>query len=398
MLVDEPPFDGLRLKANKNGSRTWIYRYRTKPPEKRLRQLKLGSYPTRGLSEAREEIQKQKKIRFEHGDPALYKRKCEVKEREEQKRVKQETRKLSKLIEYYLNKDVALSDIKEKTKIEIRRLLKTPELDSLKALSILELKQREFFEVLTQIKTKRSPGTAERIRQRLKLVFEFGLNSGYLPSDFTIPLPSKQIARTSNSRERFLSDDELKKLFDWLPFSGLPLTAKRVMLISLFTGCRSGEVVAARWKDINFSLGEWHILDTKNKRPHKVFLSPVVKALFDQIERRKSEWVFPSKDLSRHLGQKTVGDPIGKLRKSLDIPHWTAHDLRRTFATGVASLNADRTVVRRMLNHTGGSVSDIYDRHSYDTEALRYWGVWSDHVQSLIGRDDFLAFNSFPSG
>ncbi|WP_045858532.1 tyrosine-type recombinase/integrase [Teredinibacter purpureus] len=299
--------------------------------------------------------------------------------------------KLSKLIEHYLTKEVALSEIKEKTKAEIHRLLKAPELDSLKALSILELQRQEVFEVFMHIKTIRTPGTAERIRQRLKLVFEFGLNSGYLPSDFAIPLPQKQIARTSNSRDRYLSGDELKKLFDWLPLSGLPPTGKRVILISLLTGCRSGEVVAARWQDINFSLGEWHIRDTKNKRPHKVFLSPITKALLDQIDRQKSEWVFPSNDLSRHLGQKAVGDPIGKLRNSLGIPHWTAHDLRRTFATGVASLHADRTVVRRMLNHTGGSVSDIYDRHSYDTEALRYWGVWSDHVKSLMGRDDFLA-------
>jgi|GEM_PF-5097931 hypothetical protein len=55
--------------------------------------MKLGDYPAMGLSEAREEIQRQKKIRFEHGDPALYKKECEVKKRVEQKRVKQETMK-----------------------------------------------------------------------------------------------------------------------------------------------------------------------------------------------------------------------------------------------------------------------------------------------------------------
>ncbi len=45
---------------------------------------------------------------------------------------------------------------------------------------------------------------------------------------YRTPLPVKQIAKANNSHDRYLSDDELKKLFDWLPLSGLPLTAKHV--------------------------------------------------------------------------------------------------------------------------------------------------------------------------
>lgn len=382
VLADDPPFDGLRLKANKNNSKTWIYRYRTKPPEKKLKQMKLGAYPQMSLAEAREEVQKQKSIRFTHDDPAIYKKECDLQAKLERQLKEQEMMPLGQLVDKYLAIEISNKDIKEKTHKEIRRMLNMPELDELKAQSVIEIQRVNLYEMLVDLMNTRTPGVAERVRQRLKDVFEFGLNSGYLPNDFQIPVPTKQLAKTSNKRERVLTSDEIKKLLAWMPDSKLPDTAKKVIMIALLTGCRSGEIVAARWQDINFENAEWNIPDTKNKCPHKVFLSDQVKSIFQNIPKGKREWVFPSKSKTGHLGQKAVGDPIGKFREDLGIPHWSIHDLRRTFATGVASLGAERTVVRRLLNHTGGSVPDIYDRHSYDGDARRYWGLWADKIES----------------
>jgi len=169
---------------------------------------------------------------------------------------------LGQLVDKYLAIEVSNKDIKEKTHKEIRRMLNMPELDELKAQSVIEIQRVNLYEMLVDLMNTRTPGMAERVRQRLKDVFEFGLNSGYLPNDFQIPVPTKQLAKTSNKRERVLTSDEIKKLLAWMPDSKLPDTAK------------------------------------------------------------------------------TVGDPIGKFREDLGIPHWSIHDLRRTFATGVASLGA----------------------------------------------------------
>ncbi|HOY22862.1 MAG TPA: Arm DNA-binding domain-containing protein [Cellvibrio sp.] len=67
VLADTAPHRGLRLKANKNGTKTWVYRY--KVAGDKLRQIKLGSYPSMTLSEARAAYIKQKSIRETHGDP-----------------------------------------------------------------------------------------------------------------------------------------------------------------------------------------------------------------------------------------------------------------------------------------------------------------------------------------
>ena len=58
-VADVPPHEGLRVKANKNGSKSWYYRYRV---GNKLRQITLGSYPSMDLAEAREEYRKFKKL------------------------------------------------------------------------------------------------------------------------------------------------------------------------------------------------------------------------------------------------------------------------------------------------------------------------------------------------
>jgi hypothetical protein len=67
-LADTPPNEGLRVKANKNGSKSWYYRYRL---GSKLRQVRHGSYPSMDLSEAREEYRKFKKLRDFNIDPKI---------------------------------------------------------------------------------------------------------------------------------------------------------------------------------------------------------------------------------------------------------------------------------------------------------------------------------------
>ncbi|OOY96168.1 hypothetical protein BOW18_08585, partial [Solemya velum gill symbiont] len=42
VISDAHPYRGLRLRANKNGTKTWMYRYRA---DDKLKQIKLGTYP-----------------------------------------------------------------------------------------------------------------------------------------------------------------------------------------------------------------------------------------------------------------------------------------------------------------------------------------------------------------
>lgn len=58
---------------------------------------------------------------------------------------------------------------------------------------------------------------------------------------------------------------------------------------------------------------------------------------------------------------------------------WTAHDLRRTFATRNNDMGVAPYVVEKMLNHTLGGVMGTYNRAEYLSErrdALEAWSTW----------------------
>jgi integrase len=60
------------------------------------------------------------------------------------------------------------------------------------------------------------------------------------------------------------------------------------------------------------------------------------------------------------------------------------HDLRRTVATGLGELGCNRTVIAKVLNHSGRGVTRIYDRHTYDREKLEALTRWERRVMELV--------------
>ena len=78
--------------------------------------------------------------------------------------------------------------------------------------------------------------------------------------------------------------------------------------------------------------------------------------------------------------------------ESVEIPHWTTHDLRRTATTGMARLGVPPHVADSILNHKSGTVSGVaavYNRYSYLEERREALEKWESHVSSLIEAEQF---------
>jgi integrase len=126
----------------------------------------------------------------------------------------------------------------------------------------------------------------------------------------------------ARSRERTLSDDEIRLLWDDLdvPF--------RLVLLS---GARPGEIFSLRAEDVvdgvwtqpGAPTGSWP--GTKNARTHLVQLSEMAAALVDE-------------HLARRLNRRGCEDRLKKLWRRRAIEMVRPHDLRRTFGTLVTRL------------------------------------------------------------
>ena len=98
-------------------------------------------------------------------------------------------------------------------------------------------------------------------------------------------------------------------------------------------------------------------------------------ALLQEYGLPERGWIFPTTSGKPGSGLSPV---VRKIWGDLEIPRFTAHDLRRTAATGMTSMGIDRLTVSRLLNHSEGGITRVYDRFSYDTpkkNALEAWGA-----------------------
>jgi integrase len=254
----------------------------------------------------------------------------------------------------------------------------------------LEIKRRELQDEVMRPRMEKAPRVATQMRSRLKCAYAHAIEQGRLPDEFISPTIGIKGAPQVR-RKRVLTDAELATFMKWLPGSPYSRNVRDALSLVLFTGCRSGEVVAALWRDIDLDRGVWTIRETKNGEPHDVMLPHQAIELLKSRQEIHKVFVFRSRVRGRHLAQKALGLAQYTARQShgdepaqdpIEVP-WTVHDLRRTVATGLAKLGCSRVVQDRILNHVDTSVSAIYDQHRYDAEARTWLQKWADYLQAL---------------
>jgi integrase len=237
----------------------------------------------------------------------------------------------------------------------------------------------------------RAPRVATQLLSRIRCAYAHGLDQCRLPDDHVSPTVGIKGAAQVR-RKRAFGDGELATFLRWLPHSPYSQAIRDAMMLSLLTGARGGEVVAARWRDIDFEHATWTQHETKTDVPHIVMLSRQAIELLKYRRELDPVHVFPSpKRRDQHINQKAMGLAQYTARQSVDgavaadplAAGWTVHDLRRSVATGLARLGCPRVVQDRILNHVDNSIGAIYDVHTYDGEAKQWLQRWADHLTVL---------------
>jgi integrase len=135
---------------------------------------------------------------------------------------------------------------------------------------------------------------------------------------------------------------------------------KDFIYLCLFGGARSGDVVSARWKDINLEQGTWEVPEPKNSKAYTVVLHPeTIKSL--QARTRTSEWVFPSFGVNGHRHTPKVAFRAFLKRAGI-VERLTPHDLRRSLGSWQADNNESLSIIAKSLGHSSTAATEIYAR------------------------------------
>ena len=88
---------------------------------------------------------------------------------------------------------------------------------------------------------------------------------------------------------------------------------------------------------------------------------------------------------------KKEAEATGEDPEQVTIDPWRAHDLRRTFATGMQRLGVRFEVTEAILNHVSGAragVAGVYQRHDWKQEKRDALDAWAAHIDRVLNGVD----------
>jgi integrase len=193
------------------------------------------------------------------------------------------------------------------------------------------------------------------------------------------------------SRDRTLTDDEIRQLWEGLEAAKMSWAVAQALRILLVTGQRVSEVIGARRSELALDRKEWRLPAerVKNASPHEVPLSDLALSLFEEaLARSKSKTlVFPSAITGSPIAGHSVAKALKRSLQGLRLADFTPHDLRRTCATNLAKAGIPRLIVDKTLNHISAdrsTIAGVYDRHSYWREKTEALDLWAANLSAIL--------------
>ena len=388
-LADLPPHEGLRVKANKSGSKSWYYRYRV---GSKLRQVTLGSYPSMDLAEAREEYRKFKKLRDINIDPQI----SQQQDKEVFKKTIEDSgvsvHTFERMIERYLVEKVE-NTRQSKGAREVRRIMEK-DLGALASMVVSDLLKTTIHSHIIEI-SKRSKDVARVFRRELKCAWQYAFNTGH--TDIPCPINS-DIGGTLKQGQRIkaLSKGELALLLPWM--NNYSEAVRDALTLTLYTGLRSGEVCRLKDSWLVESAETWDIIIPAHemKISHSDHVVPLVGRALEIVKKRKGSGYWFKSRSGGPMQQKVLGVEVysysGKSKaktyqsKSIcPVVDWAPNDLRKTARTHLAKLKCPFEIAEKILHHKLQGVAGLYNQYHYEDERREWLTILGDYFDNIGG-------------
>jgi integrase len=145
----------------------------------------------------------------------------------------------------------------------------------------------------------------------------------------------------------------------------------QVLEFAILTAARSGEVLGARWDEIDFNAKVWTIPAPRMKagREHRVPLSDTALAILTRLSHvRTGDFVFTGRSHDKPLSTASVG----KLLQRMGVEDATMHGFRSAFRDWAGNeTHTPREVAEAALAHSVGDAAEQAYRRSDALEKRR---------------------------
>lgn len=402
--------NGLQLRVAVDGIKTWLVRYMIDGKERQYRLPKIYGNGTAfsSLSEARSDASTIRALARQGIDYQVKLEQDKSAAAVEAANKKAQDLKVKDLFDAWIP-TVSRKD----GGAELQRSFAKDVLPKIGETALTEVMESDLELLLGNVVTRGANRLAVVLLADLKQMFRWGEKRKPWKLLIDNPVeginPDKITATDYNGgeRTRTLSADEIKELYAKLPTAGLQKSTEIAPWLMLSTCCRIGELIRARWIDVNFDTGVWTIPkeNAKNGVAHTIFLSDFALTKFRALRNlaMDNHWCYPNTSDTGHICVKSTTKqlrdrqmsamkrkPMANRSKAADalvLAHgdWVPHDLRRTGATMMQALNVSPSVIEKVLNHVEpNKLKRTYQTYDYAVEKRAAWQLLGQHLNCLV--------------
>ena len=231
---------------------------------------------------------------------------------------------------------------------------------------------------------KGKPETASRVRGRIETVLDSAKARGYRqgenPARWRGHLAQILPARTRLSRghHKALAYEDVPAFVGAL--RARAAVAALALEFAILTAARSGEVIGARWSEVDLAKAIWTIPAERMKaaKEHRVPLSPRAVVILESLRPLGSDWLFPGA-----AGGKLSGMAMAMLMRRMKVDA-TVHGFRSGFrdwaaeCTGYAHEVAEMALAHSIEN----KVERAYRRGDLFDKRRRLMDDWATYCAS----------------
>jgi integrase len=252
-----------------------------------------------------------------------------------------------------------------------------------------KLKRSDVIALLDKVEDEHGAGMADSLLMVVRRICNW---HAARDDDFRSPIVRGMGRGNTEGRERILSDDEIRAVWETTGEIIANAESERVGLFMfaqllrflLLTAVRRNE--GARIDSTELGGPDWFIpaARMKNKRDFLVPLSDAAKRLLEAVPVIGGQNAGP---IFTTNGTKPIA-AFAQFKKAFDkrcpLMGWTIHDLRRTARSLMSRAGVHPDHAERALSHTIGGIRGTYDRHEFYNEKKQAFEALATQITLVL--------------
>ncbi len=213
----------------------------------------------------------------------------------------------------------------------------------------------------SRLKKEKSPATANRVAALVKHVFTMAGKWGLIDSN---PAKNLIMFREPPPRDIVLSAEHCRDLLDACD-ADENVFAAALFKLAMFTGRRVGELLGAKWTDVDLDKGILTLPQTKAGERQFVYLNEPASAVLNTLPRIEGNLYV--------IAGNVPGKPLNfyrrawnRILKRTDIEPFPPHGLRHNYASTLVAAGVPLETVGHLLGHKNSVTTRKYAHHRPD--------------------------------